>query len=130
MANASDYLEGALIAHLTGGSAYTQPTMYVGLATGSTGLETGTPTDEVTAAGYARQSVTWTGSGSSRSNSAAITFTVTAAPSSAVTHWFLADGDTEGADNVLLWGTLSSSVTLAADDSLRIPAGSLTASVD
>ena len=111
-------------------------TVYVGLATSdpSTGLtnenlEAGTLTDEVSTSGtaYARQAATFgTISNGSVSISSDITFPTATATFGEVTHIFIADGDTEGAGNVLFYGTLSASKQIDTGDSLQFTTGNIT----
>ena len=62
--------ETEILAHLTGGAAYSQPTYYVGALTAITDAEAGTVT-EVTGGTYARVAPTFTGT-NPRSNDANI----------------------------------------------------------
>ena len=76
MAGFTDYLEDKVMNHLFGGTAYTAPTTwYVGLLTvAPTDSTTGT---EVSGGSYARQSISWTVTGSGTAlaaSNAAITF--------------------------------------------------------
>ena len=68
MAGFSDYLEDKVLDHVFGGVAYTQPTKHVALYTVAP-TDTGGGT-EVTGGAYARQSVAFTVSGNTASNSA------------------------------------------------------------
>jgi len=52
----TNYLENKLLDHAFGGSAYTQPTCYLALATASSDTEAGTIT-EVSGGSYARKSL-------------------------------------------------------------------------
>jgi hypothetical protein len=131
--NLTDYLENALLGHLTGQAAMGAP--------GATyaALFTVAPTDstagtEVSTSGtnYARQAVTWgAASGGSIANSAQIKF-----PSSGnatanfgtVVAIGIMDASTSG--NLLMYGSLSATVTINTGDNFTITAGGLTLSLD
>jgi hypothetical protein len=140
MSASSDYLEAAVLNHVLRNTALTSPTtVYVALFTSddSTGgtsenLEAGTLTNEVTTVGtaYARQSATFAApSGGSCTTSATITFPAATANYGTVTHVAVMDGDTEGSNNVLMYGSLDSAKTIESGDTFQITAGNLTVSL-
>lgn len=137
MAEFSDYLENNIIDHFLRNQSFTPPaTVYVALFTAVTGLESNSPSAEVSGNAYARQSVTLSAaSGGTSSNSADVTFP-TATPSGwgTVTHVALVDHATNtswGSDvNVLMWSALDASKTVDANDTFKINSGDLDITVD
>jgi hypothetical protein len=124
----TDYLENKVLDHTLGTTTYTKPTaVYVALFTAN-------PSDagggtEVAGGAYARQTATFTASASgSTSNSADITFPVATASWGTVTAVAIYDASTAG--NMLWWGTLSASKTIAQNDQFKIATGNLTISLD
>jgi|SRR5262245_15401652 len=135
MANASDYLEGQLRAHIFRTASFTKPTaLYVALYTAA-------PSDagggtEVTGGSYARQNVppldaNWTAASSTdgiTTNAADITFPVPSATWGTVSHFGIHDAVTSG--NLLVWGALSSSRTINnGDPAPKFLAGALSITV-
>ncbi|MCS6890387.1 MAG: hypothetical protein RMK64_04520 [Rhodovarius sp.] len=112
-----------LLARTLCGRAPAQPTaVFCALGTGgspSTGL-TGEPVGN----GYARQRVTFTGTGT-QSNAEAIRFTFTG-PVGTLTHIGLFDAAAGG--NPLTWGPLSSAVSVTGPGTATINPGGLTIS--
>jgi hypothetical protein len=121
MAGKSNYLEGALLNEVLGGTGYTPAaTTYVALYTAA-------PTDagggtEVSGGSYARSSVTnnatnWpaaAGTPRSKSNGTAIAFAAPTANWGTVTHFGIFDASTSG--NLLYWGALSASKVINGGD--------------
>lgn len=117
----SNYLETAVLGHVFGGSAYTQPTKYIALYTSAPG-EAGGGT-EVSGTSYARQTATFTVTGDTASNTAAIEFPTAGSSWGTITHIGVMDASSSG--NLLAYGTLTASKTIASGDVFRIPAGDL-----
>lgn len=126
MSAASDYLEDALLDHVLGGTSYSQPsTLYVGLYTASTGLETNSPSGEVSGGSYARQSATFAAASSgSASTNATVTFPAATANWGTITHVAVTDASSGG--NVLFHGAVTSSKTIETGDTFQISSGNLT----
>lgn len=126
MSAASDYLEDALLDHVLGGTTYTQPTtLYVGLYTASTGLESNSPSAEVSGGSYARQSATFAAASSgSASTNATVTFPAATANWGTITHVAVLDASSGG--NVLFHGAVTSSKTIETGDTFQISSGNLT----
>jgi hypothetical protein len=124
MADLTNYLESALLAHTTGGSAFTQPTAwYVKLHLGDPGEDaTANPAAETTRA----QVTSWTGT-NPRTNAAAVNWTNVSAGET-VTHVSVWDAATGG--NPLAKGDLAASRTLAIGDNLSIPIGDISLALD
>jgi len=123
MAGKTTFLSNKILDHALRNTAYTPPaTVYLGLfSVAPTDAGGGT---ELTGNAYARQAISFSAAaGSATSNSAAIDFPVaTPGAWSAAVAFGIFDAPTGG--NLLYWGTLTS-VTIAANEFLRIPAGDL-----
>lgn len=125
----SNYLETEILDHVFGGNAYTAPgTLYLALFT-SNPAEDGSGT-EVTTSGtaYARQSVAFTVSGNTASNTAAIEYPTATASYGSVTHVGIYDASTAG--NLMAYAALTSAKTIASGDVFRVPAGDLDITLD
>jgi len=125
----SNYLETEILDHVFGAAAYTAPsTLYVALHTANPD-EDGSGA-EVTTSGtaYARQTVTFTTSGNTTSNDAAVEFPTATANYGTVSHVGVWDASTAG--NLLAYAALSSSKTIETGDVFRIPAGDLDITLD
>jgi hypothetical protein len=119
----TNYLENKIMAYVFSGTAYSSPSasLYVGLFTAAPG-EAGGGT-EVSGNGYARKSVTMTTSGNASTNSAAVEFDTATGSWGTVTYAGVFDALTSG--NLLAYGELTASKTIASGDVFRIPAGDL-----
>ena len=145
MSAASDYLENKLLDHVLkfgngsvtvgSGAGYAPPaTLYVALFTAHTGLESNSPSAEVSTGGgtnYARQTITFaaagaTTQGSSISN-ATVTFPAATANYGTVSHVALMDASTAG--NVLFHGAVTTSKLIETGDTFQISSGNLTISL-
>jgi hypothetical protein len=122
MSGLTDYAETELLDHVDGKTSYTKPTaMYSALLTDDP-TDAGSQTDEVAASGYARQSITadmaaahaTTGN---TTNSGAITHGPAGASWGTITDAAFPDASTSG--NYLMYGTLTSSRTIANGDSFQ-----------
>ena len=123
----SNYLETEILDHVFGGNAYTAPaTLYVGLYT-SAPSDAGGGT-ELSGDGYARQTATFTVTGDTASNSAAIEYPTATASWGTVTHIGVFDALSGG--NLLVYGTLTTSKLVDSGDVFRIPTGDLDISLD
>jgi hypothetical protein len=123
----SNFLETEILDHVFAGAAYTAPTTkYLALYTAAPG-ETGGGT-EVSGGAYARQSVAFTTTGNTTSNSAAVEFPTATASFGTVTHVGVFDAATVG--NLMAYAALSSSKAIATGDVFRVPAGDLDITLD
>jgi len=125
----SNYLETEILDHVFGGNAYSAPgTLYLALHTANPG-EDGSGT-EVSTSGtaYARQSVAFTVSGNTASNSAAVEYSAATASFGTVTHVAIWDASTSG--NMLAYAALTSSKAIDTGDVFRIPTGDLDITLD
>ena len=125
----SNFLETEILDHVFGAAAYTAPgTMYLALYTTAPG-EAGGGT-EVSASGtaYARQSVAFTVSGNTASNTGAVEYPTATDDFGTVTHVGVMDALTSG--NLMAYAALASSKTIATGDVFRVPAGDLDITLD
>ena len=125
----SNYLETEILDHVFGGAAYTAPTtLYLALYTAAPG-ETGGGT-EVSTSGtaYARQSVAFTTTGNTTSNTAAVEYPTATASFGTLTHEGVFDAATAG--NMKAYASLSSSKTIDTGDVFRVPTGDLDITLD
>ncbi|TDK63562.1 phage tail fiber protein [Sapientia aquatica] len=133
--SASYYLMNHLVDHQTGKTAFTMPTVYVGLSTTTPtqGLPPTTIT-EPSGGSYARvatSGATWNSAAAgTTSNAAAITFPTATADWSAaanMTYGVLYDAVTAG--NVLGWGVLTVAKNVLNGDTASIAIGGLTVTI-
>lgn len=127
--NLTTYLADNLLDHLTGRVAYTKPTnTYAALFTVAP-AQSGGGTEVAAANGYIRQQITW-GAASARviSHTADIRFPAGVANASGNWGTVVAIGifDALTSGNLLLFGTLSASVTVNSGDAFKLVTGALT----
>ncbi len=127
----TDYLEDKVLRHVLTNTAYTSPTtIYVGLFTVAP-TDTGGGTEvSTTSTGYARQTGTFSvsGTGTTASNSVAIEYPTATASWGTIVAVALFDAASGG--NMLMYSTLNTNRTINSGDIFRIPAGSLTVTLD
>ena len=123
--NLSNYLENKVLDHILGTTSYTMPTTYLALYTvAPTDSTSGT---EVSGGSYVRKAISFNAaSGGSASNSANIDFS--GMPAATVVAVAVCDALTSG--NILIYGTLTTSRTIQAGDTLRISSGDLVLSIN
>ena len=118
----TNFLETEILDHVFAGAAYTAPsTKYIGLFTAAPG-ETGGGT-EVSGNAYARQSMAFTTSGDTTSNSAAVEFPTATGSWGTITHVGIFDAVSSG--NLMVYATLTVSKAIASGDVFRVPSGDL-----
>ncbi len=123
----SNFLETEILDHVFGGAAYTAPTThYLALYTAAPG-ETGGGT-ELSGNAYARQSVAFTTTGNTTSNTAAVEYPTSTASWGTVTHIGVFDALTGG--NLMAYATLTVSKTIDSGDVFRVPTGDLDITLD
>ena len=105
----------------TTGSATRPTAWYIALFTTDPGEASGGT--EVSGGGYVRQSVSFSVSGDTATNSAAVEFPEATASYGTVTHIAVMDASTAG--NQIAYAALSASKAIDTGDILRIPAGDL-----
>lgn len=124
MSAKSNYLENKVLDHVLGTAAYTSPSAYLSLYTSDPGEgDTGT---ELSGSGYARQAVSFNAasSGSATGPTVAKEFTASGGSWGTVTHFGIHDASSTG--NLLYYGALTASKTIADGDTLRFAADSIT----
>jgi len=120
----SNYLENVLINATLRGQTYTAPTfVYLALFTSDpTDAATGT---EVVDGSYIRQTISFgIPSNGGASNGSDVIFPIATASWGTVTHIAIYDAQTAG--NMLYYGQLTASKTIASGDQLRVAAGDIT----
>jgi hypothetical protein len=125
----SNYLETKVLNHVFGGTAYTAPgTLYLGLHTSNPAEDDSGTEVSTSGTAYARQTVAFTTSGDTTSNTAAVEYPTATASYGTVSHVGVYDAPTAG--NLLAYGALTISKAIATGDVLRIPAGDLDITLD
>lgn len=125
----SNFLETAVLGHVFGGTAYTQPTtVYVSLHTANPAEDASGA--EVTTVGtaYARQAGTFTVTGNTATTNAAVEFATATASWGTITH--VAVWDAASLGNMLAYAALTASKAIASGDVFRIPTGDLDITLD
>lgn len=123
----SNYLETEILDHVFGGAAYTAPTtLYLGLYTAAPS-DTGGGT-EVSGGSYARQSVAFTVTGNTASNTSAIEFPTATASWGTVVYVGVFDSLSGG--NLMAYAALTTNKAIDTGDVLRVPAGDLDITLD
>ena len=124
----SNYLETKVLDHVFGATAYTAPsTLYLALFTAVSDGEAGTVT-EVSGGAYERQTVAFTTSGNTTSNTGAVEYPTATANYGTVTHVGIYDASSSG--NLMAYASLSSSKTIETGDVFRVPASDLDITLD
>jgi hypothetical protein len=131
MSAASDYLENKLLNHTLRNTAYTQPSgLYLALFTASTGLETNSPSAEISTSGtaYGRTSIAFdVATTGTTQNTGAVTFSPATSNWGTVTHIAVMDASTSG--NVLFHGAVTTSKTIETGDTFQVSIGNLSISL-
>lgn len=128
MAGFTNYLEDAVLDHVLGTGAYTQPDIYVGLYTAAPNDNGGGT--EVSGGSYAREAVaTWDAAvDGATANTGAITFTTATAAWGTVTHIGVFDAVSGG--NLLAWCAATAEKAVGSGDTYVIAAGALDITLD
>jgi hypothetical protein len=123
----SNYLENKLLLHTFGASAYTAPTtLYLAIHTTNPAEDnTGT---EVSGSAYARQSVAFTVTTNTASNTAAVEFPTATGSWGTLTHVGVYDALTSG--NLLAYAALTTNKIIDTNDIFRVPIGDLDITLD
>ena len=125
MAGFSDYLETKVLDHVFGGTSYTAPsTLYVALYTAAPSDSGGGTEVSTSGTAYARQTITFTTSGGTTSNTSAVEYsTATGSGFGTVVSMGIFDAATSG--NMLAYGNLTVSKSVSAGDVFRFNANSI-----
>ena len=125
----SNYLETKVLDHVFGGTAYTAPTtLYLSLHVTSPAEDDSGTEVSTTGTAYARQTVAFTTSGNTTSNTAAVEYPTATANFGTVAYVGVYDAATAG--NLLCYAALTSSKVIETGDVFRVPAGDLDISLD
>lgn len=131
MGSFSDYLENKLLDHIVGKTAFTMPTVYVGVSTADP-LDDDSGLAEPSGNNYARVATAggdWNAaSGGATSNANAITFPQASGSWGTVSHFALFDAAAAG--NILAHGSLDESKVVGNGDTLSFAAGDLDITLD
>jgi hypothetical protein len=134
-ASFSDYAEGKILEHVVGRATFTKPVFWLALLTTvPTDESTGATIVEATYTGYARLEVpeaAWgAASGGEIKNDEVLTFPECTEGSSTIVGWAGVDSTTEGAGNVLCWGTATSTVISVTQSPATIATSGLVVKLD
>ena len=120
----SNTFETTVLTWLLTNSAATRPTAwYVALFTSNPAEDASGTEVSTTGTAYARQSVTFSVSGNTASNTAAIEFPTATASYGTVTHVGVYDASTAG--NLIAYAALTTSKAIDTGDVMRLPANNL-----
>ncbi len=123
----SNYLENKLLLHTFGATAYTAPTtLYLAIHT-TNPVEDNTGT-EVSGSAYARQTVAFTVTTNTASNTAAVEFPTATGSWGTLTHVGVYDALTSG--NLLAYAALTTNKIIDTNDVFRVPVGDLDITLD
>ena len=125
----SNTFETTVLTWLLTNSAATRPTAwYVALFTSNPAEDASGTEVSTTGTAYARQSVTFSVSGNTASNTAAIEFPTATASYGTVTHVGVFDASSGG--NLIAYAALTTSKAIDTGDVMRIPASDLGVTMD
>lgn len=125
----SNTFETTVLTWLLTDSAATRPTAwYVALFTSNPAEDASGTEVSTSGTAYARQSVTFTVSGNTASNSAAVEFPTATASYGTVTHVGVFDAASAG--NLIAYAALTTSKAIDTGDVLRLPASDLDVTLD
>lgn len=127
----SDYAEGKVLDHVFNKAPFTQPTLYLAISTANP-TDVGSPvTAEPSGNGYLRvaaSSSSWARTGNVMENDAELAFPEATGSWGTLTHFALYDASSGG--NMIIHGALTTAKAIAANETLRFPAGNLTFTLD
>ena len=126
----SDYAEGKVLDHVFGLAAFTQPTLYLAVSTADP-TDAGTGAAEPSGNGYARVATApadWTRTDNVVENANELAFPEATGSWGTLTHFAVYDASSGG--NLIIHGTLTTAKAIAANETLRFPAGNLTFTLD
>jgi len=125
----SNLFETRVLTWLFTGDAVTRPSsFYVALFTSNPAEDASGTEVSTTGTAYARQSVTFSVSGNTASNTAAIEFPTATASYGTVTHVGVFDASSGG--NLIAYAALTTSKAIDTGDVMRIPASDLDVTMD
>ena len=125
----SNLFETRVLTWLFTGDAVTRPSsFYVALFTSNPAEDASGTEVSTSGTAYARQSVTFSVSGNTATNTAAIEFPTATASYGTVTHVGVYDASTAG--NLIAYAALTTSKAIDTGDVLRLPANDLDVTMD
>ena len=125
----SNTFETTVLTWLLTNSAATRPTAwYVALFTSNPAEDASGTEVSTSGTAYARQSVTFSVSGNTATNTAAIEFPTATASYGTVTHVGVYDASTAG--NLIAYAALTTSKAIDTGDVMRVPANDLDVTMD
>ena len=125
----SNLFETRVLTWLFTGDAVTRPSsFYVALFTSNPAEDASGTEVSTTGTAYARQSVTFSVSGNTATNTAAIEFPTATASYGTVTHVGVYDASTAG--NLIAYAALTTSKAIDTGDVMRVPANDLDVTMD
>ena len=125
----SNFLETEILDHVFGAAAYTAPgTMYLALFTANPDEDGSGAEVSTSGTAYARQTVAFTVSGNTASNTGAVEYPTATSSFGTVSHVGVMDASTSG--NLMAYAALSSSKTISTGDVFRVPVGDLDITLD
>lgn len=131
MSSFSDFYEGAVLDHIFGlSAALAQPTVYLAVSTADP-TEDGSGLTEPVGNGYARVATApadWQRTANVVSNATQIALPEATGAWGTITHFALMDAATGG--NMLLYATMTEAKAIAANETLRFPAGNIDVALD
>lgn len=127
----SDYAENKVLDHVVGKTAFTMPSIWIGLWTATlTDASTGATAGEPSGGAYVRKSTAgadWNAAASgSLTNAAALTFATATANWGTITHFALVDSSTTGAGNIIGWADLTTAKAVNNGDTASFAIGAIT----
>lgn len=126
----SDYAEGAVLDHVFGLATMTQPTLYIAVSTADP-TDTGSGAAEPVGNGYARIATApadWSRTGNVVVNANQLAFPEATGSWGTLTNFAVYDAAIGG--NMVFHGALTTAKAIAANETLRFPAGNLTFTLD
>ena len=125
----SNLFETRVLTWLFTGDAVTRPSsFYVALFTSNPAEDASGTEVSTSGTAYARQSVTFSVSGNTATNTAAIEFPTATASYGTVTHVGIYDASTAG--NLIAYAALTTSKAIDTGDVMRVPANDLDVTMD
>ena len=125
----SNFLETEILDHVFGAAAYTAPgTMHLALFTANPDEDGSGAEVSTSGTAYARQTVAFTVSGNTASNTGAVEYPTATSSFGTVSHVGVMDASTGG--NLMAYAALSSSKTISTGDVFRVPVGDLDITLD
>lgn len=125
----SNFLETEILDHVFANNAYTAPTtLYLALFTANPDEDGSGAEVSTVGTAYVRQTVAFTVTGNTASNSGAVEYPTATASFGTVSHVGIYDASTSG--NLLAYAALTSSKAISTGDVFRVPVGDLDITLD